>query len=294
KPMDFPPGSRFSYNNSGYILLGMLIEKLTGSSWSDDLASRFAEPLGLADLRNCLVSPIIPRRVSGYSRDESGVRNAQYLAMSQPYAAGALCATIADLATWNRALHTGRVVSEDSYRRMITPAGAAVSSRYGFGLALDTLAGRTIVTHGGGINGFASGNAWEPESQLSVTVLTNTDAESPDELLKQLVRVALGQPLLTRPPVVPLAASDRDSYVGTYLMEMPGQIVEFVVAAAGTGLTGRFGPQRPIPMVHYGNHVFGADFDPTLRLIFTMDGGRAARMTLRQRGASFEGALRAP
>lgn len=288
RPMDFAPGSAYRYNNTGYVLLGMLIERLTGKRWGVDLEERFARPLGLADTRNCLTMPLVPRRVRGYEKAGTGWRNADHIAMSQPYSAGAMCSSLADLHRWNTALHGGRVLPAEWYRRMITPVGAAGSGdgRYGFGLSLAQVEGDTVITHGGGIHGFITANAWVPRVELSVTVLTNSGSAKADELGRQLVRAALGAPLITRPTVVPLAAAD----LGVYALEFPGGMQDFTVAAGPDGgLTGQMAGQPPIPMLHYGNHAFGVTFDPALRLTFTMADGRATAMTLLQNGREARG-----
>ena len=204
KPLDFEPGTKFRYNNTGYVVLGMLIEKVTGRSWGDDLIERFSKPLGLTDTRNCLNEPLIPRRAHGYEKTEDGWKNAKYLSMSQPFAAGAMCSTVGDLTRWNRALHGGKVVSAESYKLMTTPEGAAAEGRmrYGFGLGQDTVAGRQAISHGGGIHGFITANTWVPSAELSVTVLTNSGSAKSGELLRKLTLAALGAPL-DRKPLVP-------------------------------------------------------------------------------------------
>ncbi len=198
-PMWFAPGTKWQYDNSGYVVLGMLIEKLTGHTWADEIETRFAKPLGLAHTGNCMPMPLIKRRAHGYVRDENAWLNAPYIDMTQPYAAGAICSTIGDLTRWNSALHTGHVVTPASYALMTTPEGAAANAelKYGFGLGRDTLAGRPVVTHGGAIHGFLAGNAWIPSAQLSITVLANASGAPSDELLAQLARLALGVPLMT-------------------------------------------------------------------------------------------------
>jgi CubicO group peptidase (beta-lactamase class C family) len=112
-----------------------------------------------------------------------------------------MCSTVMDLARWNRALHTGKVVSAASYALMTTPEGAAAGGElaYGFGLGRDTIGGQPMITHGGGIHGFISGNVWVPGAELSVTVLTNSGSAPAGDLLKQLIRAALGVPLDPRP-----------------------------------------------------------------------------------------------
>jgi CubicO group peptidase (beta-lactamase class C family) len=291
KALDFAPGSNWAYNNSGYVILGMLVEKVTGRSWGDDLEQRFAKPLGLPDTRNCLTQPLVPRRAQGYEPAAGGWRNAAFLAMTQPFSAGAMCSTVGDLARWNRALHTGKVVSAASYQLMTTPDGAAGTGarRYGFGLMLDSVGNRPAITHGGGINGFITANTWVPSAELSITVLTNSGSARSQDLLRQLGRAALGVPLDRPPPTVPLAAADRRRYVGVYALSMGGAVREFTVAESGDGLTGQMPGQGASPIRHLGNHTFGVSFDPAVRLVFTVEGDRAVKMTLVQGGRRIEG-----
>ncbi|MEA2762924.1 MAG: hypothetical protein QOD47_2208 [Gemmatimonadaceae bacterium] len=288
-PMAFAPGTQWRYDNSGYVVLGMLIEKITGHSWATDIAERFTRPLGLEDTRDCPTTPIIPRRVRGYESTGNGWVNAAYLAMSQPYSAGAMCSTVGDIAKWNRALHTGHVVSPASYTMMTTPEGAAANSSYGFGLAQDTAAGRLMIVHGGGINGFASGNAWVPSAELSITVLANASSARSDDLVKQLARAALGAPLEQPLQVVPLAAGDRQRFVGVYTLALPNGPRDLTVAVQGDQLTAQLTGQGPIQLLYLGDNTFGVGFDRNLRLIFTIQGERATKVTLVQGGGRFEG-----
>ena len=288
-PMWFAPGTKWQYDNSGYVLLGMLIEKVTGRSWGTDLSERFLKPLGLNDTYNCVATPIVPHRVRGYEPDGNGWINTPYLAMSQPYSAGAMCSTVGDLAKWNRALHTGHVVSAASYALMTTPEGAAAKSRYGYGLTVDTVAGRSMIAHGGGINGFITGNAWVPSAELSITVLANSGSAPSDELLKQLARAALGVPLLQPPKVLPLAASDRARYVGVYVLAFPNGPRDLTVAEQGDHLTASFGQTGTETLRYYGQDTFGIASDREFRLIFTLNGARATKVTFVEGGERTEG-----
>src|SRR5690606_14684160 len=140
--------------------------------------------------------------------------NTPDLAMWHPYAAGAMCSTIGDMVSWNRALHTGKVVRAESYAMMTTPAGEAATHKYGFGLVRDTLAGREVITHGGGINGFLTANAWLPAEQMSVTVLTNAGSGSPGGLMNQLILAVLGIELDSGQTAIELPSDQHDIYVG--------------------------------------------------------------------------------
>jgi CubicO group peptidase (beta-lactamase class C family) len=288
-PMWFAPGTNWRYDNSGYIVLGMLIEKITGHSWGADISERFAKPLGLANTHNCVATPIVPGRARGYEVDGNGWTNTAYLAMSQPFAAGAMCSTVGDLTKWNRALHTGHVVSAASYALMTTPELAAVSSHYGYGLGRDTVGGRQMIQHGGGINGFITGNAWIPSAELSITVLANSGSAPSDELLKQLARAALGAPLDQPPKAIPLGATERRRYLGVYALALPGGPRDFTIAEDGDHLTAQLAGQGASPLIYFGSDTFGAAFDRALRIIFTMDGARATKLTLLQGGGRFDG-----
>ena len=288
----FAPGTKWRYDNTGYIVLGMLVEKMTGKPWGTNVIERFSKPLGLADTRECLSVPIVPRRVAGYVLDSGTWQNAPYLAMTQPFSAGSLCSTIGDLARWDHALNTGKVVSASSYAAMTTPEGAAAKGelKYGFGLGRDTLAGRDIVTHGGAIHGFSSANFWIPSVQLSVTVLSNADGAPVTALAKQLARAALGVPLEQPPKTVVLTAADRAKYTGVFALVLPDGAHDFTFAEQGDHLTAQLAGQGAFPMLFLGNDTFGVTFDPKLRITFTVENGRATRVTLLQGGATFSGA----
>lgn len=195
--LDFEPGAKFRYNNTGYVLLGSLLEKVTGTPYETLLESRLFEPHGLSQTYYCDTRPIIPQRAAGYEATPDGLVNASFLSMTQPFSAGSLCATVVDLVRWQRALAGGRVVSPASYAAMTTPGALADGSpmRYGFGLSTQEIDDQRMILHGGGINGFASIMIRLPVAGLDIVVLTNTASRSADALGKQIARAALGLPL---------------------------------------------------------------------------------------------------
>ena len=192
--LDFEPGAKFRYNNTGYVLLGSLLEKVTGTPYETLLESRLFEPHGLSQTYYCDTRPIIPQRAAGYEATPDGLVNASFLSMTQPFSAGSLCATVVDLVRWQRALAGGRVVSPASYAAMTTPGALADGSpmRYGFGLSTQVIDDQRMILHGGGINGFASIMIRLPVAGLDIVVLTNTASRSADALGKQIARAALG------------------------------------------------------------------------------------------------------
>jgi D-alanyl-D-alanine carboxypeptidase len=292
-PMDFPVGSQWRYNNTGYYLLGMLIETMTGKPYGDGLRERQFAPLGLASTIYCDTRPIIKHRAQGYvAGPDRELMNAPPLSMGQPFSAGSLCSTVGDLVAWQRALASGRVIKPASYMAMITPQGSAMASHYGYGLVRDTLAGHLRILHGGGINGFNSMMQYFPNDSLSVVVLGNTNGPLVDRVAANIARVALGLPL-TAPPAAPLdlptTAEQRTRYVGTYRLVLPnGQPLELRVFEREGRMLSQATGQGEFAILFQGNDVFVASFDPTARLTFA-PGNPSPRVTLLQGGQSSVG-----
>ena len=191
--LTFAPGTGWRYDNSGYVVLGMLVEKVSGKTYAQYLDEKMFKPLGLTETMYCSNAPIIPHRAQGYGKDATGWRNAPFIDMTQPFSAGALCSSALDLARWNQALSSGKVVSGGSYREMTTPTGAAAPRHYGFGLMQDTIAaGHRVIMHGGGIPGFSTFNAWLPDDSISITVLPNSESARPDRVFRNIARAVLG------------------------------------------------------------------------------------------------------
>jgi len=278
--LDFRPGVRWSYNNTGYVLLGMIIERAAGKPYATYLEEEFYRPLGLTQTYYCSQKPIIKHRAQGYDRSGRQLVNTEYLSMTQPFSAGALCSTVGDLAAWQRALVGGRVVRPASYAAMTTPEplndGKPIT--YGFGLGVGKLETHRKVSHGGGINGFITDLHYYPDDTLHVVVLANTAPSNPGRLADQIARVTLGLPLRTG---VALAGAERARYVGTYtLTSASGQKVPMRIFEQDGALHRQIGNQPPARLVALGNHAFVLQDNEAVRLAFTVDGARATKLTV--------------
>jgi len=268
--MWFQPGSDWRYDNSGYVLLGMLLDRVTGEPFPAYVERRLLRPLGLRHTWYCDVRRALPGRAPGYERDSTGWRRADFLNMTQPYSAGALCSTVGDLAHWNVLLATGRVVTPASYLVMTAPEGAAAAHHYGFGLFVDTLAGRRMIQHGGGINGFVSANAYLPDDSLSVTVLTNTGSASPERLMRNVARAALGIPLARLPARVSLSAAERARYAGRYEITQPDGKPLAATVRSGPRALSLLVQDDSVELIPFGHDTFG-DAEESLRITFSAD-----------------------
>ncbi len=180
KELEFEPGSRMSYNNSGYHLLGVLIEKVTGQTYEKILQDRILTPLGMRDTGYDHHDTILPKRASGYRPVLDGYLNALYLDMSIPYSAGALYSTVEDLYAWDQALYTDKLLTPASKERMFTPG----QSNYGYGWFIDQAAIPGLdrkpprIAHGGGIFGFSTLLTRLPAERHLIVLLSNTPGRS--------------------------------------------------------------------------------------------------------------------
>lgn len=219
-PVDFAPGTNWKYDNSGYLVLGAVIEKLTGKSWQEAIREQLLAPLALTHTVYDEAQPLIANRSAGYTVDEKGrTENAAYLSMSQAGAAGGLASNVDDLFHWLRALHTGKVLTADSYRRMTTPvpmpSGQSADSAYG--LSVLKLRGEKAFEGDGRIPGFMSVTLYVPEPAVTVVVLTNTDLPHADlgTVASKLAAIALGRPYAVRHPIA-LTAAQMRALIGVY------------------------------------------------------------------------------
>jgi CubicO group peptidase (beta-lactamase class C family) len=189
-PLEFAPGEKWAYSNSGYYLLGMVIERVTGQGYAEFLRETFFDPLKLTRTRYDSNSDVILNRAQGYAFQNEAFQNDALIGMSQPGAAGALLSTAGDLVRWQQALAGGRAISAASYEEMTLPflLTSGRETSYGLGLQLDTQAGQRCVWHGGGINGFNSVLMYFPEAGLHVAVISNSEQLRADALGLELAR----------------------------------------------------------------------------------------------------------
>jgi D-alanyl-D-alanine carboxypeptidase len=219
KPMQFEPGERWADNTSGYILLGAIIEKVSGKTYEAFVDANIFKPLGMKQSYYGSTERIIPRRIPGYQMGRGGFVNAPYLSMTQPYAAGSLLSTVDDLAVWNDAVFSGKVVKKEWLDKAFTPYKLknGESSGYGYGWFVADFGGHRSIEHGGGINGFTSYEMAFPEDGIFLAILTNSAApgRAPEPRAVKAAWLALG---LAEPArkAVSLPAADLDRLAGVY------------------------------------------------------------------------------
>jgi len=214
KPLEFQPGEKWNYSNSGYVLLGRLIEKISGQTYEDFIQESIFTPLGMKESGYDSNMQLIPQRASGYSPSPKGPVNAEFIHMSIPHAAGALYSTTEDLLRWTQALFGGKLLSPASLEKMTTP----FKNDYAFGLEVRTSNGRRVINHGGGIEGFNTMLAYHPDTKLTIAVLANLNGPGVGEIANKLAVVAHGGTIVlsSERKEITLASDVLARYVGVY------------------------------------------------------------------------------
>lgn len=287
KPFDFEPGTDWRYSNTGYYLLGMVVEKVCGAPWAKVVADELATPLGLARTRADDNRDVIPGRAQGYTVRDGVLGNDDLLGTSQPGAAGALLSTGEDLVKWSMALAGGRVVKPETYSRMTKPAVLpnGRDTGYGCGLMIGEVAGQRAVLHGGGIHGFNSILLHLPGPDLHVAVISNCEQASSDKLARSIVRLVLGLPEVAAKDL-PVPAGLRARYAGDFDFAAIGLVLRITAVGEKLRGEGQAQGQRPFELLWQGEREFRAGFDPEVRLVFAADG---STVTLHQGGGVFVG-----
>jgi D-alanyl-D-alanine carboxypeptidase len=220
KPRVSAPGTRWAYNNSGYALLGAVIEKISEKPYGQFIEERIFAPLGMQHSYYAgTSSQVIPKLVSGYSGQGPTYSHPEYLSYTQVYAAGGLIASVDELATWYLALCNGQVIRKTSLQRAWSPYLLAdgSSSHYGYGWMLSTYQGHRLVEHYGLLPGYANYLIGLPDDNLFVAVLSNQDGKigQPERLAFELAALALEQPY--HPPTpIDLSPEKLQAYAGQY------------------------------------------------------------------------------
>jgi len=283
KPFAFEPGQDWSYNNTGYYLLGMILAKTGDTTYGGQLAKTVFEPLELKRTRYDSNEDIIKNRAQGYRLRNGLLANDVYLGMSQPGGAGGLLSTGGELVRWSVALTHEGVVSPESFALMTTPTVLpnGRDTGYGFGLMMDEFAGRKRISHGGGIHGFNSMLLWIPEGDLHVAVISNGEPLRSDKVADAIAYAVLG----IEKPVVkdePTTKELRERLAGTYRLE--ALKLDARVFEDGDRLKCQATGQGSWGMKWQGGNEFRADFDVDVRVVFDEDG---KGFTLHQGGGVF-------
>ncbi len=221
EPMDFEPGEEFRYNNSGYVLLGKIIEVLSEDTYENFIEKQIFEPLGMNSSSYGNNRELVPNRVEGYEQDASGYVNAHYISMTLPHAAGALASTIDDMLKWQNALTNNTLIKATTLDKAIN--GSELNNgehiNYGYGLGEMSLKGAKGYTHSGGIFGTSTNGIYLIDEDVYVIGLSNCSCNDIGTVTNRLAAAAIGKPFPTMKDVVELTETQLKKWVGAYQFE---------------------------------------------------------------------------
>ncbi|MBL8755821.1 MAG: beta-lactamase family protein [Planctomycetes bacterium] len=272
KPFEFEPGKGFAYNNTGYFLLGMVLEKLHGKPYAQLVRDELCTPLGLHRTRYDSNQDLIKNRAQGYALVDGKPANDALLSPNHPYAAGSLLSTGGDLVRWSMALAGGKVVSAANYTAMTTPLVVdGRDTHYGFGLMTGSVAELPTVMHGGGIHGFNSFLLHVPQHDLHVAVISNGEHANSQKLAGAIVRVVLDIAEFVAKDLA-LPATQRDGMVGVYDFPEVGMALHVTAMGEKLQAKGDAEGQEAFSLLFQGGREFRASFDHAVKLEWSEDG----------------------
>jgi CubicO group peptidase (beta-lactamase class C family) len=284
KPLDFQPGEKWSYSNSGYVLLGYLLEKISGQSYQTFVEENIFKPLGMHDSGYDSNSAIILHRASGYSPSPNGPENAGYIDMSIPLSAGALYSTTHDLLLWEQGLFGGKLLSPASLQKMTTP----FKDDYACGLMVHTVDGHKKIEHGGGIEGFNTELAYYPDDKLTMIVLANLNGGAPGDIAAKLGSIVHGEKVVLPSERKEIAVSPGilARYVGTYEISPTFSIV---ITLEGNQLMAQATNQPKFPIFPESETEFFLKVVDAQIEFFKDDKGQVTHLVLHQGGHDGKG-----
>jgi len=223
KPLDFSPGTQWNYSNSGFFLLGVIIEKVSKKTFNDYLLENIIKKLALKNTMLDNLDSVLTFRAKGYEKNRQGVwQHAMQISMEGPYSAGAIVSTVDDLYYWTKALHNNQVLSAASTKKMLTP----YKEDYGYGIGIDSLKAHKRVSHNGGIPGFASYLSYFPDDDICVAIISNNGSNS------TAIGIALESILFNLPVLIPYNPKEvkidtavMNNYLGKYIATGPIEII---------------------------------------------------------------------
>lgn len=283
-PLAFAPGEKWSYSNIGYVTLGILVGKVSGKFYGEFLQERIFKPLGMTSTRIINEADIVPNRAAGYRMVKGEFKNQEWVSPSMNTTAdGSLYLTVLDVAKWDAALYTEKLLKRSSLDQMWTPVklNSGNTRPYGFGWALGDVGGHKVIEHGGAWQGFTSHIARYVDEKLTVIVLTNRAGANPGNIAHGIEALYNSERVPAKHKEVQIDPRSLDQYVGRY--ELEAGIVLSITRTSdhlwlqGTGLS-------RVQLFPESQTKFFAKVSDT-QVTFVKDaGGKVTHLILHQRG----------
>ncbi|MEJ0029898.1 MAG: serine hydrolase domain-containing protein [Bacteroidota bacterium] len=226
QPVDFEPGTQYHYSNSGYVVLGYIIERMSGLTYNEYLNKNIFSPLGMRQSFYDNSTKLIPDRTHGYVQMGDSAVNAEYLNTSTPYAAGALIMNVDDLLIWHQALINNKLLKEETLKMAQTPFTLkdGTKTTYGFGWDLADMYGSPSISHSGSITGYASIEIYLPKEDFFIAVLANKINVNVGDLARMSACLLTSNPM-TKDIRLPAGLFEK-SYVGKYKFKGGSTVIQ--------------------------------------------------------------------
>ncbi|MBW1654601.1 serine hydrolase [Flavobacterium quisquiliarum] len=281
-PLEFEPGTKYKYSNSGYYLLGYIIEKVSGKSYSAYLQENILKPLALNHTYFDNSNNIIPNRVNGYRKDGKVFKNADYWSMTIAYAAGELISNAEDLLKWNEGLYSYKILKKETLEKAFVPFKLKDGSltEYGYGWILKNVNGIKSIEHGGAITGFLTNEIYYPEEKVFVVALFNCECAPKDELSVDIASLILGK---TFQQEIKVDAALLNEYVGVYTLSIDTKRTITITNENGQ-LWAKISGQGTIPLIFQSDtkfqfkNILGAECE------FVKENGKVTKLNISQNG----------
>lgn len=276
-PLNHEHGTKFDYNNSGYLLLGRIIETVSDMGYADYLEKKLLEPLGLRNSGYDDGRTLVAQLAQDYADRKDRVVKSRLVDMSNTYAAGGMYSTVDDLLAWQQMLFEGKVLSPHSLQAMFTDGG----HRYGFGWYVRDNLSRRLYEHGGNIGAYSSLLAYYPDDEVVVIVLSNYGEDVVSRITDELARLALGvAPAYRQVKVDPRLYAGLE---GRYLLDSK----EFTISAKGERLFARLAGQKELEIFPESEYRYFFKAVDALLTFERNPAGTIDAVTLHQNGSTF-------
>lgn len=216
EPFQFQPGEKWYYNNSAYVILGYIIEKITGKPYGEYIEQEIFKPLSMKNSLYGSNTKIIPNKAQGYGRGKNGYQHDAYLSMTLPYSAGSLMGTVEDLYLWNKGIHEGKLVKKETLEKAFAEykLSNGRETHYGYGWGIGEMNNERVLEHSGGINGYLTNALYIPSKDLFIAVFSNCTCEPPVETSEYMATMVLGS--YKRYKAIKLDSVSLQAYTGVF------------------------------------------------------------------------------
>jgi CubicO group peptidase (beta-lactamase class C family) len=280
--LDFEPGTKFSYSNSGYYLLGYIIEKVSGKSYQRYIQDNLLKPLALTHTYFDSAGIIIPNRVNGYRKEDTVFKNPDYWSPTLEYAAGGLISNVDDLLKWHNGLYSFKVLKMETLQRAFVPYRLkdGTSTGYGYGWFLKTSNGIKSIEHEGGLPGFIANEIYFPDEDVFIAILCNCGSAPVDELSINISGIALGKPLQTD---INVDTAVLNKYIGVYRLSIDSNRT-ITILKANNHLIAKVSESQTIPLLFQSETKFQFKNVLDANCEFITENGKVVKFNVSQNG----------